>query len=861
MEKNTPSKSGTTTRKRRKKGPWKIIFLFVGLFIVLSIGGCSAMYVAGNSMIDEKKLDLMQASTVYSIDGKEIAKLATQNRVKVSYDKIPKQVINAFVATEDSRFYEHNGVDPLSIGRAIVKDITTGSKAEGASTITQQLARNVFLTNDKTYMRKTKEIMIALNLERKYSKQQILEMYLNEIYLGPGIYGIETASEYYFGKPIDKVSLAEAASLAALPKAPNTYAPKVGETNANQQRRNIVLGLMQKQGYITADEMAAAQREPVDVVKPTQDKNDPAYTAYLDYIGQEAANKLGINESDLYKGGYKIYTYLDPTMQHAMYNEYQNPDNFPAGQPDQKVQSSMVIMDSKTGGITALVGGRDYVTKGLNRATTLRQPGSSIKPLVDYAPALEEGWTPDSTVYDVKKTYKAYNNYTPKNFRDEGYAGPISMYRALVDSRNAAAVWTLDKIGLDKGVSYLKKFGIPVQPNEGNNLALAVGGMQYGASAIQMAQAYSAFPNNGNMSTGHVIKQITTQDGTVIAQGDKAPTPVVSPQTAYYMTQMLQGVVHEGTGQAAYFGRPLAGKTGTHQDQFVWFVGYTPDYVAAVWMGYDKPDANHYLTTTGGAYPARLFNKVMSQSLADKPVTDFQQPAGMDTAPAPQQPQQQNTAPAASGLSAVSDGSTVSLSWSGSGSGSNVTYRIYKFAGSIANKQLVGETGGTSYSDSFDPNQAYSYVVVPVDKTTGQEGTMSNIATVTMSKGPQGNQPNQQNPGNNGNANGGQQNGNQGQNSGNPYNNGQNPGNQTPGSQNPNPNDQQQNGQNPNPSGQNPNGGGSNGPDQNSGGADQSGGTAGGQNGGVNTQGTPAVTNGRHHRGAQQNGIIPQTGQ
>ncbi|WP_051330781.1 transglycosylase domain-containing protein [Aneurinibacillus terranovensis] len=827
MEVNTSQKSGARKKRGRKRGPWKIIFILAALAVLLSIGGCSALYVAGNQMIDMKKLDLMQGSTVYANDGKTVVgKLERDKRENISFDKIPKNIVNAFIATEDSRFYEHNGVDPIGIARAIFKDITTGSKAEGASTITQQLARNVFLTNDKTFMRKTKEIMIALNLERQFSKEQILEMYLNRFYAGHGVFGIQAASQYYFGTSVDKLSLAQAATLAALPKAPNNYSPD-DHHDAALQRRNLVLSLMLKNGYITSEQMQQAQAEPLTVVQ-SKPKNTAAYQAYMDYVAKEAETKLGIPGDQLYQGGYKIYTYLDPKTQDIMYKEYQDANNFPEGGPahDRKVQSAMVVMEAKTGGITALVGGRDYVAKGLNRADVPRQPGSAIKPLVDYAPALEEGWTPDSTVDDDQKSY---NGWTPKNFGNEGYGGPMTMYKAIVDSRNAAAVWTLNKIGIDKGVSYLKKFGIPVRPDEESNLAIAIGGMDYGATPIQMAQAYTAFPNNGNMSIGHAIKKITTQDDNLVVQGDKDPTPVVSPKTAYYMTQMLQGVVQEGTGRSARFDHPVAGKTGTHQDKDVWFVGYTPDYVASVWMGFDKTDDQHHLSTTGGAYPAKMFRKVMSQALQGTPINDFTKPDGVDNTPPPVQ---QNQTPAASGLSAVVEGSSVKLSWTGSG-GSDMMYRVFKFMGSPANKQLVAETGSTSYTDSYDPNQLYSYVVVPYNKATGQEGTMSNMAVTTV--------PNQPNPG-----------------TVNPNNpNNPNGGNQTGGT---NPND--------NNSGNNPNGnGGAPNPNGNTDGSNTGGNSPNGTNSGGNTGGTggtgttgsnTGTTNG--NPGSTNSGTVTQPG-
>ncbi|WP_052947915.1 transglycosylase domain-containing protein [Aneurinibacillus tyrosinisolvens] len=858
MDNNMSRKTANQKKGRRKRGPWKLILLLSALFFLLTIGGCSALYMAGNQLIDENKLHAKQSSTVYDIKGNEIAKLSSEDRQNVTIDKIPKQVVEAFVATEDNRFYEHNGVDPISIGRAIVKDIVTRSKAEGASTITQQLARNIFLSNDKTFMRKTKEVMIALNLERKFSKDQIMEMYLNNFYAGHGVFGVQAASKYYFGKPVDQLSLSEGAVLAALPKAPNTYSP-INNPDKSLERRNLVLSLMNKNGYISQQQVEQATKDKIKLAdRSGKDKksNKAAYQAYVDYVAQEAENELGIKGDELYLGGYKIYTYLDQDAQNAMFKKYQNDGNFPKNASDnKKVESAMVIMEAKTGGISAMVGGRDYVKGNLNLAKGRRQPGSTIKPLVDYTPALEQGWTPDTPVKDERTSY---GKWTPKNFSGEGYLGSTTMRRALIDSRNAAAVWTLNQVGLKTGVSYLQKFGIPLTDADRSHLAIALGGMEYGVTPIQMAQAYSSFANEGQMNQAHAIKNITTADGSVVVEEKPNPAQVVSPQTAYYMTDMLQGVVSEGTGRAAQFGRPVAGKTGTHQydpvpgsNKDVWFVGYTPDYVGAVWMGFDKTDKQHNIKSTGGAYPARMFAAVMSEALRNKEVKDFSVPRGIQR---PQPPAA--SLPGISDLSATVDqsGSKVQINWSGNGD-NRVSYRLYRFLGSPQNKQLITDSNATSFTDSFDPNQLYSYVVVPYNTDTQQEGSMSNIATTTVPNGQTQQNPNNPNPNPNGqngqDPNNPNPNGQNGQDPNNPNLNGQN--GQDPN--NPNPNGQ--NGQDPNnsnpgnPDSNNPNPADSNGQNPATGGTDNTGGQTNGntnrRNGGAAnpgaTQGT-GTTNG-----------------
>ncbi|MFT9848133.1 transglycosylase domain-containing protein [Aneurinibacillus sp. REN35] len=730
------SRKPAKKRKSFWRGPWGIVVLMTALFLILSIGGCSALYIAGNQMIDESKLELKATSTVYSSDGKEIAKLGLEDRQIVTFDKIPKHVVDAFIATEDNRFYEHNGIDPIGIGRAVVKDVITRSKAEGASTITQQLARNIFLSHDKTFMRKTKEIMIALNLERKYTKPQIMEMYLNAFYAGKGRVGVQAASKYYFGKSVEELSLEEGATLAALPKAPNTYNPIANPDNS-LKRRNLVLSLMAKNGFITEEQKVKAQKAPLKVQDnpPSNSRISKEYATYVDYLTDEAEDQLGITEDQLFYGGYKIITYLDSKAQKAMFEEYQKNKNFPGG-TDPKVQSAMVIMEAKTGGITAMIGGRDYKRGDLNRATMKVQPGSTIKPLIDYAPALEKGWTPYTIVKDEKKTYREYGNWTPRNYGNEGYAGSISMNKALVESRNAAAVWTLNEVGLSNGVSYLKKFGITPEPKEEQYLSIALGGMEKGATPIQMAQAYSTFANGGKMNKGHTIKEIRTQDDSIIVQEKKDETEVVSAQTAYYMTDMLQNAVREGTGKRARISHPLAGKTGTQQydsdkvsrgTRYAWFVGYTPEYVGAVYMGYDKTNDENHLKTTGGAEPAALFSKVMEKAMEGKERKEFERPEGVKPVEPPV------SIPSISDLSATVDetGQNVKIDWGGTND-QRVKYKLYRFLGSPADKEEIADTGSSGYTDSFDPSRMYTYVVVPYNAETGEEGSMSNMAAITI---------------------------------------------------------------------------------------------------------------------------------
>lgn len=746
MSKSTSKKPGRFRKWVGKKMTWKYFLLILGIIFLLSIGGCSTLYYVGGKLIDEEKLNDVQASEV--IDNKEdtVDKLGGMKLEKVTIDQIPQVVQDAFVSTEDKRFYSHNGIDPIGIARAIFKDIISLSKDEGASTITQQLARNIFLPEEaqtKSFMRKTKEMMIALNLERDYSKEQILEMYLNRgFYAGHGVFGVQKAADYYFGKDVGKLTLAEAASLAAIPKAPTHYAPTYYEDKKEFEeknkkplnRRNLVLSLMFENGKISKEQMEAAQKEPLVVQKPAKSER-ATYQAYIDYVVQEAKDKLGIPEDQLYSGGYKIYTYLDKQSQVAAYEKFQNDAYFPKnpkGLTDVPVNGAMVILEAKTGGVTAMIGRRDYQAKGWNLATNgYFQPGSSIKPLVDYAPALEKGWTPNTLVQDIEKDY---NGYKPSNHNGAAPRGPIPMSEALKHSYNLSAVWTLNEIGLNYGISYLEKFGIEVK-DDNSSLPIALGTQE--SNPLHMAQAYSAFANNGIMNEAHAIKKITTHDGRLLVPEQKKETQVITPQTAYYMTEMLKGVVRGGTGTAAALGsHPVAGKTGTTEftkvrsgNKDAWFVGYTPEYVAAIWMGYEITNINHYIQDTGGGKPAAMFRLVMNEAMKGKPVKQFVKPDGVKAIEPPV------TLPKITDLTAkvVNENNNlkVKITWTGS-EHEAISYKLYRFKITTYNKELIAEGKGNFYIDDYQRGSFYSYVVVPYNLQTNEEGNMSNIATTTI---------------------------------------------------------------------------------------------------------------------------------
>ena len=444
-------------------------------------------------------------------------------------------------------------------------------------------------------------------------------MYLNQSYFGSGAWGIGNASKKYFNKDIQNVTISEAALLAGLLKAPSSLDPYKNYDGA-VSRRNIVLDKMNELGMITDAELELAKKEQIALKDGGGSAFDRKFPYYMDAILDEAINEYGLTQEEILTRGYVIYTQLDQNLQASLEKVYANDSYFPRSSGSQKVQSGAILLDPKTGGVRALVGGRgEYVFRGFNRATHLRaQPGSTMKPLAVYTPALENGFKYDSMLVDEQM---AFANYKPENF-SKTYRGEVTMYEAVEKSINLPAVWLLNEIGLKKGIDSVKKFGIPVQ-EEDQNLAIALGGMHKGVSPQQLAEAYSAYPNEGERMESHIITKIVGPTGNVIAEYKEKSVRVTSKRVAEEMTSMLLNVVESGTGQATKIdGLPIAGKTGSTQlpyndiigtkDQ--WFVGYTPTIVGAVWIGYDKTDRQHYLPNSSAQTVVPIFRRIMEQA-------------------------------------------------------------------------------------------------------------------------------------------------------------------------------------------------------------------------------------------------------
>ena len=618
--------------RTKKKGPFRSIRVMAALVLVIISGLMFGYIFAAYQSLPEVGNNMRPAvsSQVFDSQGKLITTLhSDQNRLPIDINKVPKNLQNAFIAAEDNRFYDHIGVDPIGILRAVVTNLTNRGIAQGGSTITQQLAKNAFLSQDQTLKRKIQEAILALELERKYSKKEILEMYMNQIYFGRGAYGIQTAAHTYFGKDVGDLTLAECAMIAGLPKSPNYYSSSVNEATA---RKNVVVGQMEKYGYITPSQAEEAKKSSLDI-KQKSTSNTTDETAYfIDYVTQEIAQKYG--DDALYKDGLKIYTTLDTDKQHAAVQAMRHlPETHTDDQGLTQPQGAIISIDPKTGHILAMVGGRGQ--DSFNRASmAVRQPGSAFKPFV-YMTAMEHDMTPDTIMEDKKVEY---GGWSPHN-ADNSYQGRMPLWKALALSVNTVAVQLADKVGPSNVIANAKKLGITTlvedgSPNDNNLASAALGGLTKGVTPLEMAAAYGAFANKGVYIKPTAIVKILDRNGNVLEDNssDVQKTQVMSEKTAYEMTSMLEGVITRGTGTAASIGRPAAGKTGTTDDNHdAWFIGYTPDIVTAVWVG-DDTGSQSLGEIYGGTVPAQIWHDYMASAVSGTSADDFDVPAGMGKA-------------------------------------------------------------------------------------------------------------------------------------------------------------------------------------------------------------------------------------
>jgi penicillin-binding protein 1A len=634
-------KSADKAKKQsgRQKKPSRFLKkLFIGLlifsFLCFAIVGISVYaFIQDAPELNTAKLADPLSSKFYDKDGQLVHEYGTEHRTKISYEQIPKQLEEAILATEDNRFYDHQGVDLLRTAKAIFVNITGEFGSQGASTITQQVIKNSFLTPEKTIKRKVQEWYLAYKLEQQYSKQEILEMYVNKINLGNRSYGVAAAAENYYGleiKNLNQLTLPQAAMMAGLTQSPNNYDPSKSENHqAATKRRNIVLTLMNKHGYISNGEMEAAKQVPVtEGIVEEIARNGMPYEAFLDAAVKEVEAQL--KDVDITKDGLKIYLTLDPKAQKLA-------DSILAGElvayPNERFQTAFAFMDSKTGEIRAIGSGRNEAKttfRGHNLVTELkRQPGSTFKPIFDYGPAIE--YLKWSTYHQIEDAPYQYSTGDPIRNAYTNYRGMMSIREALIESRNIPALKTLESVGLDKAKAFSEALGI-TYPNGKVYESFSIG--SNAVSPIELAGAYGAFANEGNYTKPHFVTKVEFPDGKVIEFKPKAER-VMQDYTAYMVTDMLRGVINapNGTGKlAAIPGVDLAGKTGTTnfdakvmskfgypQDATSdsWFAGYTTNYTMTVWTGYAQNGTGNYLTAEDSRIAHNIF-KTMMQTYAEE---------------------------------------------------------------------------------------------------------------------------------------------------------------------------------------------------------------------------------------------------
>jgi penicillin-binding protein 1A len=673
-------------------------------------------------------------SQVFGDDGTLVGEFYLERRIVVPVNKMPRKLIQAFVSAEDANFYSHKGIDYLGIVRAAFKNLISMSKKEGASTITQQVTKSMLLSPEKKFSRKIKEAILAKRMEERLSKDEILYLYLNQIYLGSGAYGVQAAAETYFGKNVEQLNLAEISMLAGLPKAPNAYSP-IKHLEKARERQGYVLDRMTKEGYITPVEADHAKNTPI-ILQPMKKVNNEQAAYFLEYLRIQLEQKYG--EDQLYKGGLKIYTTMNANMQRAAYeslrkglkevdkrqgfrgptkylNEndvdafcskvedaidsvllktgetYQgvvvgfNPERGEAlvrvgerkgilarkhmawggklgmtnhyGKPEKgnkgltlgsvievsvvspelnnegakfaldqtpEVQAALVSIDPRSGGVKAMVGGYDFKKSQFNRAMQAkRNAGSAFKPII-YAAALDKGLTPATIIEDAPVEYPdgAGGTWKPQNY-DREFRGPVTMREALTYSINIVSVKIMEQIGAQYTAEYAKKLGFTSQIPA--NLALALGAASI--SPFELTSAYAVFANNGVLTPPYFISKVTDTDGTVLQETPPpVPVPVISPETAYVITNLMQSVVSSGTGHRAAIGRPVAGKTGTTNGaKDAWFVGYIPQLVTGVWVGYDH-ERSLGSGGTGGQAAAPIWGDFMQKAIMSLPAEDFTAP-------------------------------------------------------------------------------------------------------------------------------------------------------------------------------------------------------------------------------------------
>ena len=612
-----------------KTGLGTVMIVLILCFIFLAVAASSFLYYVLlkelPSVAALKDYRPSIATRVYDDNNELIDEFFLEDRKVIRYEDIPTVVVQAFVAAEDARFFQHRGFDLQSISRAFFKNLAAGRIVQGGSTITQQVAKSMFLTPERSYIRKIREAVLAYKIDRYLTKEEILTLYLNQIYLGHGTYGIEAASQGYFGKSTRQLTLPEASLLAGLPKAPTTYSPFLSMEKA-RQRQVYVLDRMLEDGHITRQQRDKTLATPVHLrsVRP----KDKVAAYFIENVRRYIQEKYGSDV--LYKEGLEVYTTLNLSMQKyardAVERGLQELD-VRQGYTSGRSQGALLCMDVKTGAIRAMVGGRDFSKSEFNRATqSKRQPGSAFKPFI-YTAAFDKGMTPATKLVDEPLVFQdtAGTVWKPNNY-DEKFLGPTTLRYALAHSRNIITIKVLQELGIDYAIAYAANMGI-TSPL-GRNLSLALGTSE--VTVQEMVRAFGVLANEGRKTTPFFIKKIVDRTGHTFEESQVKVEQVIDPRIAFMTTYVMQDVVEVGTGRRVKsIGRPVAGKTGTTDDvRDAWFIGYTPSLVTGVWVGFDQ-EQSLGKQEVGGRAAAPIWLYFMEKALQNTPVEVFPVPPGI----------------------------------------------------------------------------------------------------------------------------------------------------------------------------------------------------------------------------------------
>jgi len=575
-------------------------------------------------MLEEYKPSI--TSRVFSDNNRQLAEFFLENRTPVALSNVPDTLIKALIATEDARFYDHHGLDVRGIARALYRNIRARRVLEGGSTLTQQLAKVLFLTPERSYTRKLKEMTLALRIEQRYTKQEILALYLNQIYFGSGAYGIEAASRIYFGKPARDLNIAECALLAGIPRSPKHYSPYKSPESA-LGRRAYVLNRMVATGIISRAQADDAKRTPLPLPSLVKATGPSPY--FVEYVRQKVEERFG--SSILYSGGLTIYTSINDELQRnaeqAVVTGLAQIESKLGKKGIPPLQAALIAIEPLTGRIRAMVGGRDFGKSQFNRTwQALRQPGSAFKPII-VAAALDRGFGASDIIDDSPLSIKLdrNKNWNPENF-SRTYQGPVTLRQVLSQSLNVPTVRLLEKIGVDEVIHYARKIGIksPLRPY----LSLALGSSD--VTLAELTSAYAVFANHGVKLGPVSILSIADSTGRVLYANDAMPEQVMRPEIAYLTTSLLRDVVERGTAwKARELGRPAAGKTGTTNDfRDAWFIGYTPGLVTGVWVGYDD-QRNIGPKETGARAALPIWLEFMKKAHDGREPEEFPAPDGI----------------------------------------------------------------------------------------------------------------------------------------------------------------------------------------------------------------------------------------